>query len=443
MLFGEEIRQATARIKWHGEPLTADTIYALALTGASWEVAWGKEHLFSLARADSQKSRPRRGKPRPDRALETRIAESYRQRDYQTVVRLASANFSLDEIASDPTLKQAVGASFLELGQPERAFAIFAAPYQQSSNQLLNPASNPPGESGDTNTAAPAGLSDEDRQFREGAFNAARQAGLQKEAVAFALSLLLEPGTDTPGIHGDAQRYLEQVGVDIERVLLGILEAPERLRGLAAYTYAAADLLTLRASPRLLPTFVQMSESDDVYLHARALLGLGVIAYRARPGERADGVARILPIPLTEYGISAGQRKLIVQKVQEASRSGEYRLRAAAALALGLLGQEDALPTLQKLARDRAYLMMPVPGIGRDRPGRLRFPVREAAAAALARYGITVETGDGEFSGRNLEQARRGGQDVTNDRGHLRRDVVSALHISPTDVPLSLEEPRR
>jgi HEAT repeat protein len=326
----------------------------------------------------------------------------------------------------------------MELGQPERAFAIFAAPYQPLSNQQLF---SQKGENGGANTAAEPDGSDDDRRFREGAFDAARQAGLQKEAVAFALSLLLEPGTDAPGIDTRALRYLEQSGVDLDRVLLGILEAPEHLRSLAAYTYAAADLLTLRASPRLLPTFVQMSESDDVYLHARGLLGLSVIAYRARPADHGDWVASILPVTLTEYGISAAQRRLIGQRVLEAAHSGEYRLRAAAALAMGLLGQDEALPALQQLARDHAYIL--TPNTGRNQPRSIRFPVREAAAAALARYGIHVETGDGELAGRNLEQARRGGQDVTLDRSHLRHDVVSVINISPTDVPFPFDPPRR
>ena len=431
-LFGDEIRQATDKVRWRGEPLTADTVYALALTGASWELAWGKEHLFSLARNESRNGGARRPRPHGNGNgnPSQEVAESYRLRDYRRVVSLASANFSLDEIAADPDLKEAVGTSFMELGQPERAFAIFAAPYHPRVEMK-----------GDRRQPA-AELPDSDQRFREGAFNAARQAGLQKEAVAFALSLLLEPGTDTPRIDTNALRYLERSGVDIDRVLLGVLEAPEHLRGLAAYTYAAADLLVLRATPRLLPIFVRMAESDDVYLRARALLGLGVIAYQAWPGDHAGWMDRILPVTPREYGISAGQRKLIAQKVQEAANSGEYRLRAASALALGLLGDNSALPLLQKLAKDRAYLLSPA-AADRERERRIRFPVREAAAAALARYGVEMQPGGGELSGRSLDQARRGGQDVTNDRAHLRHDVVSALILSPTDTLPPFEVTRR
>ena len=36
-------------LKWRGERLSDDTLYAIALTGASWETAWGKDPMFSLA----------------------------------------------------------------------------------------------------------------------------------------------------------------------------------------------------------------------------------------------------------------------------------------------------------------------------------------------------------------------------------------------------------
>jgi len=426
-LFGDEIRQAPAKVRWRGEPLTPDTIYALALTGASWELAWGKDHLFSLAHTDIRNSGMRRGRPHVNGNSAVEVVESYRRGDYRHAISVSSSAFSLDEIAAEPELKEAVGTSFMQLGQPERAFAIFAAPYQvrvetKTEKRLL-------------------GTPESDRIFREGAFNAARQAGLQKEAVVFAVSLLLEPGSEMAGIHSAALGYLEQSGVNIDRVLLGVLQAPEHLRGLSAYIYAAADLLVLRSSPRLLPIFVQMSESDDVYLRARALLAFGVIAYQHRPDDRDNWAERILPVKLREFGISATERKLISQKLQEAAYSGEFRLRAAAALALGLLGRDDCTPLLQKLAKDRAYLLSPQTS-GRDRSRNIRFPVREAASAALARFGVEVDAGSGDLAGRSLDAARRGGQDVTNDRGRLRRDVVSALIVAPTDVlpPLELAE---
>src|SRR5579871_2686855 len=72
-LFGEEVQQATTKLKWHGERLTEDTIYAIALTGVSWEPAWGKDHLFSLAWGDLHKV-PTLGKRKRDySALVTEI----------------------------------------------------------------------------------------------------------------------------------------------------------------------------------------------------------------------------------------------------------------------------------------------------------------------------------------------------------------------------------
>ena len=57
-----------------------------------------------------------------------------------------------------------------------------------------------------------------------------------------------------------------------------------------------------------------------------------------------------------------------------------------------------------------------------------------AASAALARYGVTVEAGGGELQGKELDLAKRGGQDVTNDRRSLRREIASQIVVSPIDV---------
>src|SRR5690348_9341844 len=37
ILYRDEMRKAPEKLKWHGERLTDDTLYAVALTGASWE----------------------------------------------------------------------------------------------------------------------------------------------------------------------------------------------------------------------------------------------------------------------------------------------------------------------------------------------------------------------------------------------------------------------
>jgi len=59
--------------------------------------------------------------------------------------------------------------------------------------------------------------------------------------------------------------------------------------------------------------------------------------------------------------------------------------------------------------------------------------VRRAAAAALARYGVKLDVSGGDLDGKALDRARRGGQDSTNDRRNLRKDVASQIAVSPLD----------
>lgn len=413
-LFRTEIQEAAARLRWRGEPLSPDCLYALAITGASWEPAWNRQRLFSLAWGDSRKAASRNRREEEYPLAVSRLNQAYAERRYARVVELASARFSLEEIGSDVHLKEPVGNSFLAMDQPERAFPIFAAPFDPG-RALLD-------------------VTDANRRFREAAFTAAQRAGLQKEALAFGASLLLDPGTERATVNARALDYLERAGVEINRLLLGTLECPEKLRGLPAYAYAAADLLAMRATPRLLPFLLHLAQSDDVYLRGRAVVGLGILAYQARPGDPPDWARRVVTVPLREYGISVSQRALIAQEIREAARSDRYRLRAAAALALGLTGDEDNLPLLQKLARDRAYL-----ADGTKDEQTLVFPVRMAAAAALARYGVRAEPGGGPLSGRALEMAKRGNQDETNDRRNLRREVASQLILSPVDVATGVQ----
>lgn len=417
-LFRDEMQQAAAKIKWRGERLSEETVYALALTGASWETAWGKDHLFSLAWGDCRKlAANKRSRKGEERTL-GELRQLYSARNYTRTVSLASASFSLEEIGCDPNLKESVGRSFLAMGQPERAFPIFAAPFEAPSRQPVE----------ETDAI--------NRRFREAAFEAAQRAELPKEAIAFGLSLLLEPG-DSDALNREMLRWLEDAGVDIEQVALGILQAPRSLRGLSAYEYAAADLLVYRAQPRLLPFFLHLANSDDVYLRSRALLGAGILSYRARSGDPPGWAEGLILRTPREYSVSAGERKLIEQELREAVSSDKYRLRAAAALALALIGEDDSLPILQKLAKDRAYLLSEPEGTNRNALRRIAFPVREAATAGLARFGLAAETGGGVFAGKALEQAKRGGQDVTNDRRDLRRDVVSQLLIFPLDISIA------
>lgn len=436
ILFRDEIQQVEQKLRWRGEKLTDDTRYAIALTGLSWESAWGREHLFSMVSATAgptaaptERAVSRKGSGRSRDSLEyvdqaSEVRRAYLDRDFRRALSAASTNFLLEEIAVDPVLKEAVGVSFVELGQPERAFPIFAALFQPKIGQ---------GEPEELN-----------RKFRLLAFEAAQRSHLEKESIAFTLSLLLEPGK--PDAMVDRQRiaFLERNGVDLDRVLLGILEAPERLRGLPNYGYAAADLLAVRASPRFLPILLHLVDSSDVHFRSRALLGLGIIGYRPQSGEPQNWSASILPytsFPLREYGISVGQRQRIDREIDRAAASDNYRLRTAAALAAALCGGEEGRTILQKLRRDRSYLLSPLLSNGSR---QLAFPVRLAAMAGLARYSMNVAMDSsasnfsanftsGELSGKPLDALRHGNQEVTNDRRGLRHFVASQLLITPSD----------
>jgi hypothetical protein len=413
-MFHEEMQTAALRLRWQGEPLTEDTLYAAALTGLTWEPAWGKEHLFSLAWGDHSKI-PVLNRHGDRKARMEEVNRLYAAHDYGRVVEAATAAFSLDEIGCDAELKEAVGSSLLETGQPERAFSVLSAPFDP--------------------TPARANPAEDDRRFRAAALEAAQRAApdLRKEAIPFALSLLLAPGDAAAPVNTEALDYLEKAGVDVDRVLLGILQAPERLRGLPAYAYAAADLLSARASRRLLPFLLHLADSDDAYLRSRAVVGLGRLTYRPEPGDPpgwADRLFLTAPRPIT---LSAGERRLIDREIREALETDNCRLRAAGALALALTGDADSIPTLQKLAKDRAYVLSAPEG-EKSRVRRIQYPVRMAAATGLARYGLHVETGGGDFAGAELDKAKRGGQDVTNDRRNLRRDIASQIVVCPMDA---------
>jgi hypothetical protein len=417
-LFRDEIAQSVQKMRWRGERLSDDTLYALATTGISWEIAWNRDHPFSIAWGEYAKA-PRlngqSGKNDVENIAEVR--RSYDRRDYRRAVDTAAAHFTLEQIGCEPTLKEAVGRSLMAMGQSEQAFPIFAAPFAPSVD--------------------PQETSRANRRFREAALDAARSAGLRREVVAFTLSLLLEPGLDASTVDAERLKALDLMGVDIDRVLLGILQSPNKLRGLPAYSYAAADLLTYRASPRLLPILVRLTESDDLYLHSRAVCGLGVVAYQARPTDPGDWSRRLIDVPLREYSVSSSQRKLIDRAIKDAIGSDHYRLRIAGIVALALIGEDEALPLLQRLAKDRTYILTASNG-EHSKNRRLLFPVWAAAAAGLYRFRSSMVVGGGELSGRELDKEKRGGKDATNDRRNLRHDIVSQLALSPFDVPVPL-----
>jgi HEAT repeat protein len=316
-----------------------------------------------------------------------------------------------------------VGDSLLAQGRPEQAFAVFAAPFDPAKSD-----------------AEAANL-----RFREGAFTAAARAGqrastdadtYRRAAVAFGISLLLEPDAAQPDVNAAAMEYLERLGVDLDRVALGTLQAPDRLPGLPAYAYSAMDILVYRSKPRLLPFFMHLVQSGDLYLRSRAVLGLGALAYTERSSDPSGWERSAVRFSLRAYGLSSGERNLIEGEVQEAIRSGNFRMRAAGVLAMALMGDDKNVPLLQKALKDRAYMILPQE---RGRGGkRVYFPVRMAAAAGLARFGINVSPGGGELTGRDFDNARRGGQDVSKDRSGLDRDSIAQVFITPIDVATAI-----
>jgi hypothetical protein len=414
-LFSDEMKSAIVKVKWHGERLTQDTIYALALTGASWEPAWDKVQMFSLAWGDSRKvSGLKRHGAREKQTVIDEIRSLYLAHQFRRLVDAATAEFSLDEIGCDVSLKEYVGASLMALGQPEQAFPVYSAPF------------DPP--------APETKTSEHNRAFREAALESAIRAGLRKEAVAFSLSLLLEPDREASRPDEKQIEYLKAQGVDIDRVLLGILQSPERLRGLPTYYYPAADLVAYRASPRVFPMLLQLSDSSDVYLRARALLGLGLAAFRPRNSDPGDWYRGMVYNAPQEYGISTGERRLIDKALRDGAASDKYRLRASAALGMGLTGDDDYTTILHKLSKDRAFVLTEETG-ERSKSRRISFPVRMAASASLQRLGISTDPGPlGVFSGRELDRAKHGGSDETNDRRGLRKDEPCTIMISPVDV---------
>jgi len=255
---------------------------------------------------------------------------------------------------------------------------------------------------------------------RRDAWRGARGGGDARASIAFAFSLVLDPPLGDDGAWRAAFRTMERFGSEFDDMLVGILEAPEKLPLLRAYEYAAADALVWRASPRMLSLLVTLARSEDRYLRSRAVAALGIVAYRQRPPLRS-GVPGLRP-PLRETTISAVQTAMLAEIFRDAAEDGNWRVRAAAALAFGLLGDERDVPVLRRMLRDKAYLSWPEGG--RD-VRRIAFPVRAQAAAALTRFGQEAPDGGGVYSGQELKTVLRGGRDVSGDRSGMRRDRSS------------------
>lgn len=267
-----------------------------------------------------------------------------------------------------------------------------------------------------------------DASDRRAAFFDAQRAGDSKIAFPFALSLVLAPPEEDARTWNAAFDYLCGYGPDFDKALIGILQAPERLPLLPTYQYAAMDVLVMRATMRLLPLFLTLAESSDRYLRSRAVAAIGILGYRALEGHRRTVAG--LSMPLQERSVSAVLRANMEAVVHRAAEDKNYRVRAAAALALGLMGGDDSLALLERLAKDRAYLAHPA---GEKGAKRVVFPVRAQAAVSLARFDRQLDPGGGVLSGKALQQATRGGKDVTRDYSDIRRDRASRVRFCAGD----------
>jgi HEAT repeat protein len=265
----------------------------------------------------------------------------------------------------------------------------------------------------------------EDGNSRLSAFQKARQIKARKEAFAFALSLVLDPPNYDTVAWVQAFEYLRIYDADFDKALIGVLQAPEKLPVLPAYQHAVMDALVHRASPRLLPLFLNLAEVKDPFLRSRAIVGLGVIGYRARTGSN-DSITDFR-VALHENGISAVQQRFISQTITRAAQDSNFRVRAAAALALGLTGDEEDLVVLKKLAKDKAYIVLAAP----DKSTKeIVYPVRYQAARSLARFKQEEEDAHGTYSGKALGKATRGGQDITKEVAGAHHEPVTRMLVT-------------
>lgn len=249
-----------------------------------------------------------------------------------------------------------------------------------------------------------------DARGRLEGYLAAIQSNDRKQAVPYALSIALDPGDLGGDMWNTVSAFLSGFGDDYDALLMGIEEAPRDLPVLPLYQYAAADLLVWRASPRLIPFFLTMASSRDAYLRSRAIAGLGVAAYDPATGPFQLGHL----VPVKPGSVSANQRKMVTDALRRAAADGNYRVRAAAAFAMGLAGGQGDIPFLKMLTRDRAYSL-----------ATARFPVRWEAFTALDRLGAPIQVNwfglavlyDGKTQ-------TRGQRNVTKDTSEMRKDQI-------------------
>ncbi len=408
-LFAAELARAP-QLLHYSRPLSDYSIYALTVTGASWQHSWGPQTLFFMGWLNGGTNRlTGRNVNQQLKSVERALTD----RDYQSIPSLVSS-FKTGQIAANPTLKLADGLALLRTGDPSGAFTVLSAPYHTMGR--------PDPEL--------------DYRLRKLAYQAAVRAGHTRHAISFALSLVLQPQPVTlpavPRLPQDVVSFLHEQGVDLERVALGILETPTGLRHMDYYTYAAADLICLKPTPDLLPVLFSMLHTGDTYLRARAIVALGSVDYH--PSPRGDAWTRnILPGRRVNYGLSADQQNSIESTARQFLKDSNWRLRAAGCLALAFIGGDENHRLLDTMVNDRAYVLGPP-----DRSGMrwLTFPVRVAADTALTRWQEQVTPGGGMVDRNELARETRGCSNVTGDTSGLRGTFASVIAVSPADTVL-------
>jgi len=253
-------------------------------------------------------------------------------------------------------------------------------------------------------------------------YRAARGAGDAKAAFSYALSLALDPPEGDHAAWVSAYQAVAAYDDGLDRVIVGILSVPDRVPFLPKLSYAAADLLVLRANTKHIPLYLALAKSGDSYLRSRGVAGLGIVACSEK--NAAQGPLHGLRVPIRVNPVSESQRGMFLDLMERAAKDRSYRVRGAAALALGLAGGDEARSQLVRLSRDPAYLRYP----GSSRSSyRVVFPVRATAEVMLMRQGVSVERSGGEFSERALRGVTRGCRDVTRDMSGMRRDRISRI----------------
>jgi len=240
--------------------------------------------------------------------------------------------------------------------------------------------------------------------------------------ISFALSLVFDSPEASATLDTTPYREVAAYGRDFERVLIGILSSGESTPLLPRLVYSAADILVIRTDPEHIPLYLAMAGSRDSYMRSRGVAALGLLTCSERTA--APKIVEGLRSPVRAFSISAAQRAMFCGMLERAASDRSFRVRGAAALGLGLSDHEGARPLLQKLARDRDYLLLPGSTSGSR---RVLYPVRATAEVMLGRLGFPVRRSGGEFEGRALREATRGGRDVTRDRSGMKRGITSSV----------------